>query len=561
MSGVCRIALSDKGWTNNFIAARWFEKCFLPQAMARNSSGKTILLIYDGHKSHETIELRETAVQHKIELYRLPAHTSHRLQPLDVGVFGPLQRAWQNRCAAAMEDSGQEITRQQVVKEYMAARTESFKEKTILSAWRNSGISPFDPDRFSSHDFGPSIPSSFKAPLPKSFPMPPTDPESPDDDDISVVDEGFNDDDIEWENEESNEGEEGNADGDCADHLNLDIWNELPVLAESPAINQHSLSPPPHSSSTPLPLDALAQPCLPHEEGGEPRGGPQGDPPSCMELPPPSSTAHSYTFRSQTRSQSKSTSHLSQAAPAKSVDERLAATEKRIKELEREVEKLGTYCILSGGVITRLQKRVNTKENKKKTAARAKKTTGEARVLTSEEGRQELQQLREESRQKELRQNEELARKAAEDLARRKRRADLTHTFTGGLNKSRRKEELADIAAALSLLDSGKKDDIFERIMKEFDENPGLKTNPRFEGLFQSRPRKRARVDDGAPTAGPSTATNMPLSKSWLPPDHPCIDNGPPGPSNFYQFPPHSSLGTTEFDGLGPAHYQPNTPP
>lgn len=101
MSGVCRIALSDKGWTNNFIAAWWFEKCFLPQAMARNSSGKTILLIYDGHKSHETIELRETAVQHKIELYRLPAHTSHRLQPLDVGVFGPLQRAWQNRCAVS----------------------------------------------------------------------------------------------------------------------------------------------------------------------------------------------------------------------------------------------------------------------------------------------------------------------------------------------------------------------------------------------------------------------------------------------------------------------------
>ena len=170
---VCRIALSDKGWTNNFIAAQWFEKCFLLQVMARNSSGKTIMLIYDGHKLHETIELREIAQQHEIQLYHL--------QPLDVGVFGPLQHAWQNRCTAVMEDMGQEVTKQQVVKEYMAACTESFKEKTILSAWRKSGISPFDPGRFTAPDFGPSIPSSFKAPLPKSFPMPPTDSESSDD--------------------------------------------------------------------------------------------------------------------------------------------------------------------------------------------------------------------------------------------------------------------------------------------------------------------------------------------------------------------------------------------
>lgn len=81
-----------------------------------------------------TIKLHETAAQHKVQLYHLPAHTSHHLQPLDVGVFGPLQCAWQNHCMAAMENMGQGVTRQQVVKEYMVACTESFKEKTILLA-------------------------------------------------------------------------------------------------------------------------------------------------------------------------------------------------------------------------------------------------------------------------------------------------------------------------------------------------------------------------------------------------------------------------------------------
>jgi hypothetical protein len=469
--------LSEKGWTNNYIAAQWFEKSFLPQAMARNSSGKTILLIYDGHKSHEMIELRETAVQHNIELYHLPAHTSHHLQPLDVGVFGPLQCAWQNRCAAAMEDSGEGVTRQQVVKEYMMACTESFKETTILSAWRKSGIAPFNPGIFTSKDFGPSIPSSFKPPLPMSFLMQPDGDDPELSDDHVSVDDG---------SESEGESDEGNVSEqeveESADHLNQDIGNELPFLAEATRVpcstSTPSFLPPPLSLDAPSPL----QHCLSHEEGGEP--------PSHMDLPTHSSTGtHSYHLRHQSPT-SQSVSPLSQPDPLETINERLTASEKRVTKLQCEVEKLEAYCVLSGGIITRLQKRINNKENKKKSSARAKKTTGEARVLTSEEGRQELQQLCEESRQKELHQNKELAWKATEDQAQCERRADSAHTFTGSLNKSRRKEELADIAAALLLSDSGKKDDIFDRIVKEFDAHPELKTNPRFEGLFHSRPRK-----------------------------------------------------------------------
>ena len=125
-----------------------------------------ILLIYNGHKSHKMIELHDAAEQHDIQLYCLPAHISHRLQPLDIGVFGPLQHAWQKCCAITMDDSGEGISRQQVVKEYMTACTKSFKESTILSAWKKSGMLSNNPGAFTSEDFGPSIPSSFKALLP-----------------------------------------------------------------------------------------------------------------------------------------------------------------------------------------------------------------------------------------------------------------------------------------------------------------------------------------------------------------------------------------------------------
>ena len=214
--------------------------------------------------------------------------------------------------------------------------------------------------------------------------------------------------------------------------------------------------------------------------------------------------------------------------PPQSVEEQLAASEKRNEEFQHEVERLKAHCVLSGVIITCLQKKVNMKETKKKSSACAKKTTGEARVLTSKEGHQELQQLCEKSWQKEMHQNAELAWKAAEGQAWREHRADPTHTFTGPLNKSQCKEDLTDIAAALLLLNSGKKDDIFKWIIKEFNGCLELKPNPHFEGLFHSHPQKQACVDDGT---GPSNLTGTP-SLSATGPTSPS-NSSMPGPSSF----------------------------
>ena len=378
------IALSDKGWTSNFIVAQWFEKCFLPQAKARNSSGKTILLIYDGHQSHETIELCEMVIQHDIQLYHLLAHTLHCLQPLDIGIFGPLQRAWQNWCTAAMDNTGKGITRQQVVKEYMTAHTKSFKETTILSTWKKSRILPFNPEIFTSKDFGPSIPSLFKAPLPKSFPVQFDDSDSDSSGDHVSVDNGSE------SEEENNEDDASEEEVAHVDHLNQDTASELPFSAQATTITNSSLP----SPLSPLSLDAptqLMQHCLSHEEGG--------GPPTRMDLPTHSSTTgntHCYNFHCQSSllaPTSQSVSQPSPPVPPQSVDERLAASEKRNEELQYELEKLKAHCALSGSMVNCLQKKLNCKETKKLSSARVKKTTGEARVLMSEEGCQELQQL------------------------------------------------------------------------------------------------------------------------------------------------------------------------
>ncbi|KIJ29645.1 hypothetical protein M422DRAFT_268988 [Sphaerobolus stellatus SS14] len=105
-------------WMDNFIRHNWFEKCFIPFTKKRNKSSKPILLISDGHQSHETEEMHLLAYNNEIILLSLPPHTTHKLQPLDVGVFGSFQRAWTKHC----ENSAIKripVTRYNVVERFM----------------------------------------------------------------------------------------------------------------------------------------------------------------------------------------------------------------------------------------------------------------------------------------------------------------------------------------------------------------------------------------------------------------------------------------------------------
>lgn len=46
-----------------------------------------MILIYDGYKSHMSLQVLELFSQNKIIVYDLPAHTSGNPQPLDVVAF------------------------------------------------------------------------------------------------------------------------------------------------------------------------------------------------------------------------------------------------------------------------------------------------------------------------------------------------------------------------------------------------------------------------------------------------------------------------------------------
>lgn len=86
-------SVSQSGWmeADNFLS--WFEKLFLPAVAHLLSTGPVVLFV-DSHFSHLFLPLIRTAKEKGVHLYCLPPHTKHILQPMDVGVLGPMKKAW-----------------------------------------------------------------------------------------------------------------------------------------------------------------------------------------------------------------------------------------------------------------------------------------------------------------------------------------------------------------------------------------------------------------------------------------------------------------------------------
>ena len=94
------ISTSEKGWTENEIYLRWIERCFDKES-AIGQKGEYRILCVDGHASHISTAAIEYCITRKIIVLCLPAHTTHLLQPLDVGVFAPLSIAYKNHVQRA----------------------------------------------------------------------------------------------------------------------------------------------------------------------------------------------------------------------------------------------------------------------------------------------------------------------------------------------------------------------------------------------------------------------------------------------------------------------------
>ena len=109
------------------------------------------------------------AFDNNILLYCLPPKTTHKLQLLDVTIFGPLPSAWAKHAQQRASEHNP-ITHDTVVHEYMHICSKYMTVKSITSAFRRSGMWLIDPGIFNEQDFAPSLHSSTHVSGPPFYP-------------------------------------------------------------------------------------------------------------------------------------------------------------------------------------------------------------------------------------------------------------------------------------------------------------------------------------------------------------------------------------------------------
>jgi hypothetical protein len=134
---------TSNGWTDNETGLDWI-KHFDKHTKARTKGGYRMLVL-DGHESHQSVDFEAYCKEHNIVPICLPPHSSHITQPLDVGFFSPLKKAYGKEINMFIQAHINNITKIEFFLGFHAAYTQSMTVSNIMGGFRGAGLIPFDP--------------------------------------------------------------------------------------------------------------------------------------------------------------------------------------------------------------------------------------------------------------------------------------------------------------------------------------------------------------------------------------------------------------------------------
>jgi hypothetical protein len=146
-------------------------KDFDPQTKDK-AAGETRALLMDGHSSHFTADLLEYCLANNIEVYGYPPHCTHALQGLDVVCFAKMKECWKEAINEHKELHHRGVNKEDFVKVWGGAFLKAFTEENIRSAFKKTGIWPYNADVISPEQMKPAEATSTQS----TFPLPQTSP-------------------------------------------------------------------------------------------------------------------------------------------------------------------------------------------------------------------------------------------------------------------------------------------------------------------------------------------------------------------------------------------------
>ena len=90
---------TQSGWMNSELFPLVLEHFIRHMNISVANPG---VLVMDNHKSYISVEVVEMARENSLSIITFPAHCSHRMQPLDVCVYGSFKRYYNTACDSWM---------------------------------------------------------------------------------------------------------------------------------------------------------------------------------------------------------------------------------------------------------------------------------------------------------------------------------------------------------------------------------------------------------------------------------------------------------------------------
>ncbi len=474
----------------------------------------------------------QLAIQNEIELFCLPPHTTHKLQPLDVGAFGPLQKAWARQCDAYLARTGTGMQKQHIIREYMNAREKSFSANTILQAWKKSGLRPFNGVQvFTEYDFAPSKTTSNRAQVPETYPN-----ELPSDFDPLQIYQPEEEEAVDQPSSEDDMDVEPGALANGIDH-NRD---KEPVGQEESSDEEDDGEEVDQDTVDAEDVDDEEMDVEDQETHPSDAGGVAHHMNSLIETPSDSAQAHSTPPTMSTNAESPT---ATVPAPQRQHGQNVSVQSKRLDRLLRPVsrhssrDELLAQNIALQAELSLLRSQRNNAEahaifsrqeldlfklqQSQKTSKR-KAVRIDCEYLTGPEARERRQVQTAEREAKEKKKAETKKKQTAKTLSAAAKRAaiynDPTHVFSGTL-KSKNNDDLRDILTVLNLDTKGTKELLLKQILGYFEDHPEEKGSGRFVGLFNpSRRGRRAAIPaEETENVPPAIAAAPPIPHPLIP--------------------------------------------
>ena len=134
---------TSNGWTDNETGLEWLQH--FDKHTATRAKGPYRMLVLDGHESHESAAFQEYCKAHNIITLCLPPHSSHLTQPLDIGCFSVLKRAYGRQIETFIKAHINHITKVEFFLAFKAAYLVSITVQNGQAGFRGAGLVPFNP--------------------------------------------------------------------------------------------------------------------------------------------------------------------------------------------------------------------------------------------------------------------------------------------------------------------------------------------------------------------------------------------------------------------------------